>query len=333
MSVIGVKTSRQIIRWLRSRWGRQVMILGYHRIAELDHDPYGVAVRPSHFAEQLAVLRQEAHPIPLAKMCVGLHTGDLPRRAVVVTFDDGYTDLLLQARPLLAQYDIPATAFVVAGCLGQELWWDELMRLTLSPAVLPDHLTLNANGRLLTWSMFEPHYNTLRKQTPTPRQRLLMMLYRELLAQPETRASVLAQFRAWSPAGPFNHDLPGAASVMSSSQLAALVEDGLVEVGSHTMTHAALASLPAEAQLEELRQSKATLAEIVGRPVMAFSYPHGSATAVTQALVGEAGYTLAYASHNDLARRSSNPFYLPRFWPPDWDGETFARWLRRWLHG
>jgi hypothetical protein len=52
-------------RWLRSRWGQQVLILGYHRVAHVRHDPYSMVVRPSHFAEQMATLRREAHPISL----------------------------------------------------------------------------------------------------------------------------------------------------------------------------------------------------------------------------------------------------------------------------
>lgn len=335
MRVKGVKTARQAAHWLRSRWGQQVMILGYHRVANVDHDPYSVVVRPSRFAEQMAVLRREAHPISLAKAYEGLQTGNLPQRAVVVTFDDGYTDVLSQARPLLAQYEIPATTFVVAGCLGQELWWDELARIILSPVALPDRLQLNINGRLHTWSIFDPQRerDLLRKQAPTPRYRLLLMLYQALLAQPEARLSVMAELHTWSLVGPINYDLSETGNVMSPSQLADLIGDGLVEVGAHTVTHAALASLAAEVQAEEIRQSKSMLEEITRRPVTSFSYPHGSMTTVTQKLVQEAGYTLACASYNGLARRGSNPFYLPRFWPTDWDGETFARWLRRWLHG
>ncbi|HRQ37267.1 MAG TPA: polysaccharide deacetylase family protein [Chloroflexota bacterium] len=333
MRLKGVKTMRQAARWLRSRWGQQVLILGYHRVADVADDPYGVVVRPSHFAAQMATLRREAHPISLMKAYEGLQTGQLPRRAVVVTFDDGYTDILWQARPLLAQYDIPFTAFVVAGCLGQKLWWDELAGLIMTPMVLPEHLQLNINGRQLAWSILDPQPNPLGKQMPTPRQRLLRMLYEELRTQPEIRPPILAELRTWSSAPLTNHDSTETGSVMSPEQLATLTGNDLVEIGSHTMTHATLPALSAEAQMVEIRQSKAVLEEIVRRPVVSFTYPHGGATAVTQKLVQEAGYKTACASQNGLARQNSNPYLLPRFWPPDWDGKTFARWLRRWLHG
>lgn len=335
MRLKSIKTMRQAARWLRSRWGQQVLILGYHRVANVDYDPYDVVVRPSHFAEQMAVLRQEANPISLAKAYEGLRTGNLPRRAVVVTFDDGYTDVLSQAWPLLARYEIPATTFVVADCLGKELWWDELARIILFPAMLPDQLHLNINGRLHTWSVFEAQRKNdlLRKQAPTPRRRLLLMLYQALVAQPEVRLSVMAELHAWSQVNQTKHSLSEIGRMMSQSQLEDLTESGLMEIGSHTMTHAILASLSADAQVEEIRQSKSILEEITRRPVTSFSYPHGSMTAVTGKLVQEAGYLLACTSQNDIVHLGSDPFYLPRFWPTDSDGETFARWLRRWLHG
>lgn len=286
MKVRGLKTVRQAARWLAGRWGRPVLILGYHRLVETDHDSYQMAVRPAHFAEQMAVLRQEAYPLSLRQLEAGLQTGKLPRRAVVVTFDDGYADVLREARPVLAACDIPATAFIVAGSFGQPFWWDELAWLVREPAAL----------------------------------------YDQSLAHPERRHAILSELRA---ASPQNGAADGRA--LTPAEVAELASDGLVEIGSHTMTHPLLATLPAAAQEAELRQSKVDLEAIVGRPVTAFSYPHGSATAVTQTLVRTAGYHLACASHNGLARRGSNPFFLPRFWPPDWDGDRFGRWLRRWL--
>ncbi|MBX3057960.1 MAG: polysaccharide deacetylase family protein, partial [Anaerolineae bacterium] len=271
-------------------------------------------------------------PISLAQLHDGLQTGQLPRRAVVVTFDDGYVDMLHQAQPLLAQYDIPATVFVVAGHLGQELWWDELARLILAPASLPDGLPLGVNGRLVNGHLPHRSRTDSRADLRTEPNGLLHTLYQELLAQPDMRPTALAELRAWSPAAALNPDDTATARVMSGAELTTLTRNSLIGVGSHTMTHTPLASLPAEAQAVEISQSKAVLEEVTGQSVLSFSYPHGQVTAVAPRLVQEAGYTLACASQNGMAHPGSNPFCLPRFWPPDWDESTFTRWLRRWLH-
>lgn len=330
MRLKGVKTMRQAARWLVSRWGQQALILGYHRVADVDYDPYGVNVRPSHFAGQMAALCRDAQPISLAQLREGLQTGQLPRRAVVVTFDDGYVDMLYQVRPVLTQYEIPAAVFVVAGQLGQELWWDKLARLILTPAVLPDTLRLEINGHWLTWSLYDPPTSPLTKQI-TPRRRLLQMLYQELLAQPEAHAATLSELRAWSSATSPNPNDTEAGRVMSGEELVTLARSGLIEVGSHTMTHTPLTTLPVEAQAAEIGQSKVALEKAIGKPVVSFSYPHGAVTAVAPHLVQEAGYTLTCASQNGMVRPGSEPFLLPRFWPSDIDGNSFARWLRLWL--
>src|SRR5205085_833591 len=48
----------------------------------------------------------------------------LPRRPVCVTFDDGYTNVLECAAPILADYKWPGTVFVPTAYVGGENTWD-----------------------------------------------------------------------------------------------------------------------------------------------------------------------------------------------------------------
>ena len=61
------------------------LVLLYHRVAQLDHDPYGLAVRPDRFAQQCSILRKRCDVVPLRDANGG-------RRQVAITFDDGYAD-------------------------------------------------------------------------------------------------------------------------------------------------------------------------------------------------------------------------------------------------
>jgi peptidoglycan/xylan/chitin deacetylase (PgdA/CDA1 family) len=49
----------------------------------------------------------------------------LPRRALLLTFDDCYEDLLSVALPILEERGIAAVAFAVSGCLGGANHWDK----------------------------------------------------------------------------------------------------------------------------------------------------------------------------------------------------------------
>ena len=84
-------------------------------VAELDVDPWGLAVSPANFSDQLAWLRTHRTIMSLAEFVARLERGDLPLNAVALTFDDGYADNLLNALPALAKQGASATLFLATG--------------------------------------------------------------------------------------------------------------------------------------------------------------------------------------------------------------------------
>ncbi|MFI5983967.1 polysaccharide deacetylase family protein [Streptomyces sp. NPDC051555] len=104
-------------------------VLMYHSVAEFTdpaEDPYGITVTPAALAAQLAWLRSRG--------LRGVSVGELLRarahgRAaglVGLSFDDGYTDFLTRALPLLQRHGCTATLFVLPGRLGVDNVWDPL---------------------------------------------------------------------------------------------------------------------------------------------------------------------------------------------------------------
>ena len=57
---------------------------------------------------------------------------NLPPRSIMITFDDGYEDFYTLAQPILAQYGLTATVFVLAGYIGKLNTWDVRLRLKRS---------------------------------------------------------------------------------------------------------------------------------------------------------------------------------------------------------
>jgi peptidoglycan/xylan/chitin deacetylase (PgdA/CDA1 family) len=331
MRLPGLKAMHHSANWLHSRVANFVLILGYHRVAETAVDPYDLCIRPDHFAEQMDMLRRRAQVIDMPMLADGLKSGKLPRWAVAITFDDGYLDILQKAKPLLAAHELTATVFAVTGSLGQEFWWDRLARIIFGPAVLPESLTLPICGETFTWSMMEETQAASYKAFASPRRCLLDQLYHRLTALPEERQSLLIKLQQWAETA---EPVPPATSrAMTAVELRELVSDGLVTVGSHTVSHPKLTSLPPTQRQVELRDSRQTLTEMLGQPVTTFSYPHGDNDAQTRQIVRQAGFQLACASQNGIVHKWQEPYALPRFWVPDWDGEQFGRWLNSWLKG
>jgi peptidoglycan/xylan/chitin deacetylase (PgdA/CDA1 family) len=334
--------------WRLRRWAKRIapkaLILLYHRVAEVSSDPQLLCVSPKHFAEHLEVLRRNYHPLSLRSLRRRLALNLWPPRSVVITFDDGYADNLHNALPLLEAADVPATVFVVAGQLDsrREFWWDDLERILLSTPVLPDQLNLTVDGLSYVWNLKSPNsddcsdqrWHVLMEAEPTPRQ----AAYRELAAllrgmESQARERQLEQLAAW--AGLAVEGRP-AYRALTSDEVKALAQDGLVEVGAHTMTHPVLSNLPGEAQQAEIVSSKRRLEELLGQPVTSFSYPYGTQsdyTTDTVRLVREAGFDCACSNFPGLVTFASDPYQLPRFLVRDWDGGEFARRLEGWFAG
>ena len=344
MLMRGIERLWRAARWPRSQSEGKVLILLYHRIAELHSDPWGLAVTPRRFAEHVEALQQHARVMRLRQLHQGLLKGDLPDRSVVITFDDGYADNLHNAKPVLERYDVPATVFVTTGYVGQEkheFWWDELDRIFLQPGVLPEKLSLNLNGSTYQWEMGEAacyseeaskRHRRWRswEEEPTSRHSLYNSLWKLLRPMNQSeRQRVLHELGEWAdiePAVRPSHRPLSVEEMVTLSQ-----EAGGIEVGAHTITHSALRKLSPALQRDEILGSKVQLEEILNRPVTSFAYPYGSLSEQAVSVVREAGFSCACSTRADIVESSTNRFRLPRVEVQDWNKEEFVGQLSKWF--
>lgn len=319
MRVPGLRRLRAAARWLRGRFGTRGMILGYHTVAAEGDDPFEQRVTPARFAEQMEVIARRAHPLPADELVAGLREGRLPSRAVAVTFDDGYADLLYAANPVLERHAIPATAFFISGWLGEELWWDRLRRLVTAGTERGEPLRLALPGETFQW----------RSGLDAAAEPLFSALYARFRGLPgPALREALAALQEW--AGNESSTASGART-LRPDEIHQLLEGGLVRAGAHTENHPDLTTLGAGQLEAEIAGSRARLSEVLDREIVAFSYPFGRYSAPVASRVREAGFTWACRSGNDLVRPAVGDHELPRFWPGDWEGDRFGRWLRGWL--
>ena len=91
-------------------------ILTYHGVCAAPPDEWSVT--PAQLRAHARWLAESCRPMPLYDI-VRWQRGELelPNGAVAVTFDDGLRDVLTAAQPILAEYGIPATAFIAPGLL------------------------------------------------------------------------------------------------------------------------------------------------------------------------------------------------------------------------
>ena len=317
---------RLFARRLPQRLRTRVLILAYHRVATVPWDPAGLCVSPEHFAEQLAVLCERFAPVSLGELLADLERGTLRRRSVVVTFDDGYADNLLQAKPMLGRFGVPATVFVTTAPLDEEreLWWDELER-ALERAPLPPRRLPGASP---AWELPEA-------AAPASADRLqLFHAWRDWLMQRshEERRKALDALLAGS--GCEVAPRPSHRT-LTAQEIAELAAGDAIEVGAHTVTHPVLALLSPSERRSEMLASKRRLEALLDRPVRSFAHPFGEPQhfdATTGALLRECGFTSACSSVPRPVDAKADRFWLPRATVGDWNGDTFMRRLSGWLH-
>jgi peptidoglycan/xylan/chitin deacetylase (PgdA/CDA1 family) len=291
---------------------QRLLVLIYHRVLR-DVDPMAPREMTAEvFRWQMQLLRRHAQPLALADALDGLAAGRLPRRAVCVTFDDGYADNEQVALPILRESDIPATFFVTTGFLdGGRMWNDTLIEAVRR--LPPGRHDLSAIGA----GVIEVDGDASRILATRSAIRLLKHL------EPDERLERARWLQDYS-GGSLPDDL-----MMTSAQVRALHSAGM-EIGAHTVSHPILRALAPEAAAVELQESRARLELLTGAKVRYFAYPNGRPGSDYDerhvGLARECGFEAAYSTRRGACSRASDRWQLPRFTP--WDRSP-ARWISR----
>ena len=102
-------------------------ILTYHQIAEAPAKgaPYrSLYVAPAAFARQMRILRFLGYQGLSMSALLPYLRGERSGRVVGITFDDGYTNNLVHALPVLQRFGFSSTCYAVSGLVGQTNRWD-----------------------------------------------------------------------------------------------------------------------------------------------------------------------------------------------------------------
>jgi len=285
----------------RAMSAQMARILMYHNFSEAS-EPDAVPV--SAMTHQLEHLLRHFCVVPLSEIVSRVRSGQvLGNRLVALTIDDGRSNFYELIFPLLRKLNLPATFFVVSSFINGEgwLWTDQILWLSEQPG-RPNEL---APHRL------DGFFRNLNQLTPEVRTKAI--------------AQMAARMEVNIPQAP-----PPKFAPCSWKQLREM-DSGLVEIGSHTITHPILASISDEQSLHELTASRVQIEQAIGRKIRYFCYPNGQpgdyrSSQVRQ--VQNAGYDAAVAACPGMVNRKSDLCELPRIGVSGWsDRVTFFKHL------
>ena len=94
----------------------KIPILLYHSIS---NDNSEMSLNVNFFERQIKYLKNNGY--------TSINFDEIDqsvKKQIIITFDDGYKDVLVNALPILKKYDFKATCFFVTNLIGQDNIWD-----------------------------------------------------------------------------------------------------------------------------------------------------------------------------------------------------------------
>ena len=306
-----------------------LLILCYHSVVADRHWDdrffYRNTVAAEDFQKQLEWIGKVFRPASLAELLDHLNGAKrLPRRSVVITFDDGYRNNLTIAAPILQKLGVPALVSVATDYIGTDriLWSDEVNRRVYfwpRPTLpMPDSesgietapMPATRQGREELASAVR---RRAKKFDQTQRDRYLDTLRQEPCPALDGASKELLGFMTWE-------------------EVRQLTRRG-IDVGSHSATHPILSRV-LEARLDwELRASKERIEKELGRKCRAITYPNGGKDDVTEGVLtaaARAGYEVGFALNNRFADLRGNRLAIERINVP---GQTPLAVFQCWASG
>ena len=285
---LGLMRNCGVFALARSMSAKMGRILMYHNFS----GPNGSgtdAVNSAALRSQLAYLRRHFHLVPLRYILEHLKAGrPLDKLTVALTIDDGRRNFYEFMFPLLKEFEIPATFFVVSSFIRREdwIWTDKVLWLSEQP--------FRANE--LSADKIEVFFAKLNRLRPEARTASI--------------EAIAADMGVSIP-----REAPPKYAPCSWSELREMADSGLVDIGSHTATHPILSSLTDEESWHELTVSRAQIEEGLGRQVGSFCFPNGKPGDYRLSQLQQlrdAGYAGAVAADFGMVANGANPYELPR---------------------
>jgi peptidoglycan/xylan/chitin deacetylase (PgdA/CDA1 family) len=260
--------------------------------------------------DHLTFIARHYRVVPLTQIVKTLANGGrLPRKAVFITFDDGYSGNYEVALPLLRELGLPATFFVPTYYVEnrQPLLYDILdaaikytrkTRAKIPLAETPE--ILNLENEQIKYNAVTKVHGILKAMSFETQHEFLDEFVYELGFASADSVPLL---------GP--HVVP-----VKWAQLREMSNAGM-EIGSHTHRHIVLGRVAAELAEEELIVSKRLLDRNLEQSCSLFCYPNGhypdDGNDFTNMLVKKTGYSCATYMDLGITTRATDPYFLTRY--------------------
>jgi peptidoglycan/xylan/chitin deacetylase (PgdA/CDA1 family)/glycosyltransferase involved in cell wall biosynthesis len=281
----------------------QLIILNYHRVLpanEMDEN-FAIAFDHELFFNQMSWLKNNFTILPLEKAISLLKQGQLPKRAVSISVDDGYLDSYQVIYPILKSLNVTAAFFIsTKGLEDGHLWYDEIVEAILQT-------------EQLSIEVLDTHYqvSTHQHKKTSILQLVEIIKYLSLTERHQAIQSIYQQCGEPTITKRF----------VNVEQIKEMHDNGML-IGAHTHSHPILMKESQEIATDEILQSQKILENIIKDTVDYFAYPNGKKHLDFDEkhieILKSLGFKAALSSDWGVAKTNKTELLsLPRFTP--WD--------------
>ncbi|HET9132454.1 MAG TPA: polysaccharide deacetylase family protein, partial [Terriglobia bacterium] len=219
----------------------------------------------------------------------------------VLTFDDGFRNVVRHAYPIMKEYDAKGCFFVVSNFVGHRtLLWTDLVE-TWIRANAPEPLHLEIDGAIVRYLL--DTRSRVHAAMRDVKSRLRKLPNDERMQWMEDSGMTGRKYIDQAPEEFAPADWKELRTLDAS----------ILEIGSHTQNHPNCDTIRTRAELEmEIAGSKDEIEKRLCRKIEHFCYPAGAFNPETIEAVRNAGYVSAVTTNQGLARPGSNLFTLNR---------------------
>ena len=269
------------------------LVLSYHRVNDSGHPFFG-GTPTRLFRRQMDLLRSRFDVQPLRVLA----SGDVPRNAVAITFDDGYRDNYTHAFPILRELGIPATIFLVTEAVdGNGMIWHDRIFDAYHRTAAP----IADRRRDLAESLA-----SVRAANPVEREALITRLLGRLAVEPCDDG--------WDK--------------LTWDEVREMAGSG-IDFGAHTLDHPILSHVGPEEARRQVRGSKERVESELDREVTLFAYPNGRAAdfnETTKTILREEGFSSAATTITGSNDDATDPLELRRV--AMWGDDPYLSFVR-----
>jgi peptidoglycan/xylan/chitin deacetylase (PgdA/CDA1 family) len=263
-------------------------VLTYHRVDEPKAypwlDPGLISASPETFEGQMKYLATNYQVVSVLDVVEAFENQGriaLPLRAVMITFDDAYSDFEKHAWPILKYYRIPVTLFVPTAFPDHPerlFWWDRVFNAIHTTAKGELNTSIGripistASQRKQAFKRLKNHFKVLPNEVAVKE---VEQLCSELGVSPQSNR------------------------VLGWDSLRKLASEG-VTLGAHTRTHPIMNNITHDDLHNETAGSRQDLLREIGSVPQVFAYPSGVYNKEVVKAAERAGFALAFTTERGI---------------------------------